>query len=143
MFPLPCNLTKNDVEVLPIEISSKKVRVNNMDFSARRNFVEKSMWETRGCFDQRNYVKRSTWKQPVFFNQWSYTKKSKWKQLGFLPSKLRQKSMWKQRGFFNHQRYIGKDMWKRFGYFDQRNYIEKVCGNDVENCWSLAFDVST
>ena len=51
MFSLACNLTKNDAEFLPIEISSKKVRVNNMDFSARRNFVEKSMCDQHGFFD--------------------------------------------------------------------------------------------
>ena len=33
MFLLACNLTKNDVEFLPIEISSKIVRANNVDFS--------------------------------------------------------------------------------------------------------------
>ena len=31
MFSLACNLTKNDVEFLPIEISSKKLRANNVD----------------------------------------------------------------------------------------------------------------
>ena len=33
MFSLVCNLTKNDAEFLPVEISSKKVRVDNVDFS--------------------------------------------------------------------------------------------------------------
>ena len=34
MFSLACNLTKNNVEFFPIEISSKKVRGNNADFSS-------------------------------------------------------------------------------------------------------------
>ena len=33
MFSLACNLFKNDVEFLPVEISSKNVRGNNVDFS--------------------------------------------------------------------------------------------------------------
>ena len=33
MFSLASNLTKSDVEFLPVEISSKKVRVNSVDFS--------------------------------------------------------------------------------------------------------------
>ena len=115
MFPLPCNLTKNDVEVLPIEISSKKVRVNNMDFSARRNFVEKSMWEKRGCFDQRNYVKRSTWKQPVFFNQWSYTEKVSGNNL-----------------VFYHQNYVKKVCGNDVDFSTMKVTSKKICGNDLD-----------
>ena len=33
MFSLAYNLTKNDVEILPVEISSRKNRANNVDFS--------------------------------------------------------------------------------------------------------------
>ena len=33
MFSLACSLTKNNVEFLPVEISSKKVRANNVGFS--------------------------------------------------------------------------------------------------------------
>ena len=33
MFSLACNLTKDEVEFLPNEILSKKVRANTMDFS--------------------------------------------------------------------------------------------------------------
>ena len=32
MFSLACNLTKIDVEFLPVEILSKKVRANNVGF---------------------------------------------------------------------------------------------------------------
>ena len=35
MFSLACKLTKNNVEFLPIVISSKKARANNVDFSTR------------------------------------------------------------------------------------------------------------
>ena len=68
MFSLACNLTKNDAEFLPIEISSKKVRVNNMDFSARRNFVEKSMCDQHGFFDHQNYIEKSMGKLLGFFD---------------------------------------------------------------------------
>ena len=35
MFSLACNLTKSDVKFFPVEISSKKVRIDNVDFSTR------------------------------------------------------------------------------------------------------------
>ena len=79
MFSLACNLIKNDVEFLPIEISLKKVRVNNADFSTRKNYIEKSTWKQRGFFDQRNYTEKSTWKQRRFFYHQNYIAKSTWK----------------------------------------------------------------
>ena len=41
MFSLACNLTKNDLKFLPVEISSKKVRVNNVDFSTVKITLKK------------------------------------------------------------------------------------------------------
>ena len=35
MFSLACNLTKNNVQFLLVEISSKKLRANKTDFSTR------------------------------------------------------------------------------------------------------------
>ena len=57
MFSLACNLTKNDVEFLPIEISSKKIRASNVDFS---NIKITSKNVIRGYFEQRNYIEKST-----------------------------------------------------------------------------------
>ena len=41
MFSLGCNLLKSDVKFLPVEISSSKVRANNMDFSTIRITLKK------------------------------------------------------------------------------------------------------
>ena len=43
MFSLACNLTKNNVEFLPVEISSKKVQANNVGFS-----IIKITWDKVG-----------------------------------------------------------------------------------------------
>ena len=131
MFSLACNLTKNDAEFLPIEISSKKVRVNNMDFSARRNFVEKSMW--------------STW---IFRPSKLHRKKYGETTWIFRPLKLRWKSMWEKRGYFDQRNHVKKSTWKQPVFFNQwsytekvsgnnlvfyhQNYVKKVCGNDVD-----------
>ena len=37
-----------------IEITSKKVRGNDVDFST----IERSTWKRRGFFDQRNYIEK-------------------------------------------------------------------------------------
>ena len=94
------------------EITSKKVRGNDVDFSSnRKKYVEttqnfqsaklhrKSMWKRRGFFDHRNYIEKSTWKQRRFFDQRNYVEKSTWKRRGFFDqSKLYQKSTRKWRG---------------------------------------------
>ena len=41
MFSLACNLIKNDVEFLPVEILSKKVRANNAYFSTIKTVLKK------------------------------------------------------------------------------------------------------
>ena len=41
MFSLACNLSKTDVEFLPIGISSKKVRANNVDFTTIKITLKK------------------------------------------------------------------------------------------------------
>ena len=41
MFSLACNLTKNDIELLPIDISLKKVSASNIDFSTREITLKK------------------------------------------------------------------------------------------------------
>ena len=63
MFSLACKLTKNDIEFLPIEISSTKVSANNADISKSKITSEKNTWKQCGFFDHRNYVKKSTWKR--------------------------------------------------------------------------------
>ena len=126
MFSLLCSLTKNDVEFLPVEISSEKVRVNKVNFLTikitskkvignnvdsliiklhRKKYVKKG-----GYFGQRNYFKKSTWKQSVFFDQQNYIEKCTWKQRGFLTIEITSK---------------------------------KVRGNDAEICRNLHFDVKT
>ena len=50
MFPLACNLTKNNVEFLPVEISLKKVRESDVDFSISEITLKKlveMMWCAR------------------------------------------------------------------------------------------------
>ena len=92
MFSLACNLTKKDVEFLPVEILSKKVHAsktdfsiikiisknvseNNVDFSTIKITSKKSTQKQRECFDQRNYTKKSTWKKRGFVGQRNYTEK--------------------------------------------------------------------
>ena len=41
MFSLTCNLTKNDIELLPIDISSKKVSASIINFSTREITLKK------------------------------------------------------------------------------------------------------
>ena len=70
-------LTKNDAEILPTTITSKKVSKNNVHIltrqiklkEVRRNNVDfltieikskKSAWKQRGFFDDRNYIGKST-----------------------------------------------------------------------------------
>ena len=60
MFSLACNLTKNDVEFLPVKISSKKLRASKQrGFFDHQNYVKKSKWKQRGFFDQRNYAQKA------------------------------------------------------------------------------------
>ena len=40
------------------EITSKKVRGNDVDFSSIEITSKKSMWKQRGFFDHRNYVEK-------------------------------------------------------------------------------------
>ena len=60
MFSLACNLTKNDVDFLPVKISSKKLRASKQrGFFDQRNYIEKSAWKERGFFHQRNYAQKA------------------------------------------------------------------------------------
>ena len=78
MFSLACNLTKNDVEFLPVKISSKKLRASKQrGFSDHQNYVKKSKWKQRGFFDQRNYIEKSAWKERGFFHQRNYAQKAR------------------------------------------------------------------
>ena len=70
-----------------IEITSKKVHGNNLDFS-----IIEITWIFRpsklhGFFDQRNYSEKSTWKQHVFFDQRNYVEKGTWKRGALLDQK--------------------------------------------------------
>ena len=93
MFFISLQLTKNDVEFLPIEISSKKARASKGDFSTikitskrvTRNTVDISTREIISKKVRGNYVDFST-----------------------IEINCIEKSMWKQRGFFDHRNYIQK-----------------------------------
>ena len=58
MFSLARKLTKNDIEFLPIEISSTKVSANNAGISTSKITSEKNTWKQCGFFDHQNYVKK-------------------------------------------------------------------------------------
>ena len=58
MFLLACNLTKNDVQ-----------------FFARRHFVEKNTWKRLGFFNHRNYVEKCTWNRRELFEKRNHIKK--------------------------------------------------------------------
>ena len=98
MFSLACNLTKNDVEFLPVEISSKKVRVNNVDFSTVKITLKKvsgKRWIFQSSKLHRKRYVEVTW---VF-----WPSKLSWKNnvettLIFRSAKLHWKRMLKWRG---------------------------------------------
>ena len=70
------------------EITYKKVRGINVDFSTRKIILQngrgkkvdfltmvKSMWKRHGFFDQWNYAEKSTWKRHEFFDPRNYIEK--------------------------------------------------------------------
>ena len=50
----------NNVDFSTIEITSKKVHGNNVDFSTIDITSKKSTWKQRGFFDHRNYIEKRT-----------------------------------------------------------------------------------
>ena len=84
MFSLACNLTKNNAEFFPIDISSKKVPENNADFSSIKITSKKGRAKNVGIANSEITSKKSTWEQRVFFDQRNYIEKSKSKSRGFL-----------------------------------------------------------
>ena len=75
MFSLACNLIKNDVKFLLIQISLKKLCTNNVDFSTTKITSKKRKWKHHGFFSQRNYTEERPWKRRGFFDHRNYTKK--------------------------------------------------------------------
>ena len=67
----------NNVDFSTIKIASQRVRGNNVDFSSKlhRNYIEKSTWKLHGFFDQQNYVEKSTLKRRGFFDHRNYMEK--------------------------------------------------------------------
>ena len=129
-------LTKNDVELLTIEISSKKVRANKSGFLGHQNCRKKLDISARV----------STWKKVrgnnVDISTTDITsKKNVWTTWIFRALKLQLKGTLKPRGFFDQRNFTKKSTWKRRGYFDLRKYTEKVRGNDLEFRQNLVFDV--
>ena len=58
MFSLVWNLTKNAVEFLPIEITSKKVRGKNVDTTTSEIIFKKIRGNDMDFFDQWNYIEK-------------------------------------------------------------------------------------
>ena len=99
MFSLACNLTKNDVKFIPVEISSKK-----------------GTCEQRWFFDHQNYIEKSTWKQQAFFDQRNYTEKIRGNDADFSITKSHRKSTWRWHGNsskFNLRRIDVISKWNR------------------------------
>ena len=63
MFSLADNVTKNNIEYLLVEISSKKVRVKNLVIFDHQNYIEKGKWKQSEFFDHLNYIEKFTWKR--------------------------------------------------------------------------------
>ena len=108
-------LTKNDVEFLPIKITWKKVSTNNAIFQSDK-LHWKSTWKIRRFFRQSK-LNWKNWKQRGFFDQGNYT----------------DKSTWKQRGFFCHRNYIEKVRENNVG-FSTSKILSK---NNVEMAWKF------
>ena len=104
MFSLACNLTKNDVEFLPIQISSAKIRVNNMDsstikttskkVSGNKNVRELFLLETTWIFrPEKFHRKKCAETTRTFWPSKLYQKKYVVTTCIFRPSKLHQKKV--------------------------------------------------
>ena len=91
MLSLASNLTKNDVEFLPVKISPKKVFVNNMDFWTIK-IILKKVSENNVDFSTREIT----------------SKKVGGNNVDFSTIKLHRKKYVKQRGFFDHRNYAEK-----------------------------------
>ena len=104
MFSLACNLTKNNVQFLPVEISSKKLRANKADFSTRE-ITSKNVSGKKADIS---------------------TKKVHGNNVDFSTIEITPKKN-------------VETTW----IFQAAKLHRIVCGNDVEICRNLVFDVST
>ena len=100
MFSLACNLTKSDVEFLPVEISSKKVRANNVDFPAIKITQKK--------LHQKRYVETTWIFRPAKLHRKKYVKMT-W---SFGPSKFHRKKYMEMTWIFQSVKFHRKCMWK-------------------------------
>ena len=98
MFSLACNLTKNDVEFLPLEISSKKVRANNADFSTIKTVLKKVSGNSVDFSTRKIILKKcveTTWSFQPSSLHWKMYVKTTWI---FRSGRLHQKTTRKWRG---------------------------------------------
>ena len=99
MFSLAYNLTKNDVEILPVEISSRKDRANNVDFSIIK-ITSKIVSENNVDFLTREITSKNVRGSNADFSIIKIiSKKVRWVRSTIFPSaKLHRKSTWKWYG---------------------------------------------
>ena len=98
MFSLACNLTKDEVEFLPIEILLKKVRANTLDFSIIKLY-RKKVSGNNVDFSTNDITSKKVHGERGFFDEQNYIAKVRGNQMDFLISEITLKKymemMWK------------------------------------------------
>ena len=126
MLSSASNLTKNDVEFLPVKILSKKVFVNNVDFSTIK-ITLKNVSKNNVDFSTREITSKKVGENNVNFSTIKLHRKKYVETTWiFRPAKLHWKKYVEKTWIFRSARLHRKSAW-----------------DDVEFCRNLLFDETT